>query len=182
MHYARQSAFFLLALLCVCSCSKQVGNREIREAYTYYAEAPATLAKQLSSSVTDASISEELTNEAGTYTRLTRMDRTSGDLSINHAFKNYQPAKKNEVTLNGTMVVTKNGDVFQMNGNLAFSGACPVSAITLKAVSFRQKTADDDGPAEMLPLGGEVAVDKRIFTTKDFFLNVLGEPDASPSR
>ena len=159
-----------LAFTSLVSCAKPVSDAELKQAYLFYVEAPATLSKLLSSSNTDSLIAETLTNDSGNYIRSTEINQADKRAKITTTFKDYHPKGTESVTINGEVVLTSLGNRFFLNGELLYKGIKPAK-LTFKNIQLEQR--NDGGESSFMPVDGAALADSREITGKELFADIL---------
>ncbi len=160
-----------LSLLALASCAKDVGDRELAQAYSFYLNAPTTLTKVLATSNTENFVAESLSNPDGSYTRKTEINQADKTSKITATFRDYHPASAKTVSIDGEVVMTSLGAVFSLNGSLTYKGMLP-KTLTFKNASLRQGKSDD-GQVSFSPVKGTVVADRRVLTVDEFFTEIL---------
>jgi len=157
-------------LTLLASCAKPVSDAELKQAYLFYIEAPATLTKLLSSSNTDSLIAESLSDDSGTYIRSTEINQADKRAKITTTFKDFHPKGTESVTINGEVILTNLGNKFFLNGELRYEGIKPAKLV-FKNIQLEQK--NEAGESMFVPIDGIALADSREITGKVLFTDIL---------
>lgn len=164
------AALLAFAFTALASCAKPVSDAELKQAYLFYIEAPATLTKLVSSSNTESLIAETLSNDGGNYIRSTEINQADKRAKITTTFKDYHPKGTEAVTINGEVILTNLGNKFFLNGELVYKGIKPAKLI-FKNIQLEQK--NDASGSSFIPVDGLALADSREITGKELFADIL---------
>lgn len=159
-----------VSLTLLVSCAKPVSDAELKQAYLFYIEAPATLTKLLSSSNTDSLVAESLSSDSGDYVRSTEINQADKRAKITTTFKDYHPKGTESVTINGEVILTSLGNRFFLNGVLAYKGIKPAKLV-FKNIQLEQ--INDASGSSFIPVDGVALADSREIQCKVLFTDIL---------
>ncbi len=160
----------VLTLTLVVSCAKPVSDAELKQAYLFYIEAPATLSKLVSSSNTDSLVAESLSNDSGNYIRSTEINQADKRAKITTTFKDFHPKGTESVTINGEVILTNLGNRFFLNGELSYKGIKPAKLV-FKNIQLEQQ--NDANGTTFIPIDGLAQADSREIPGKILFTDIL---------
>lgn len=171
MKYMPTLAIVTFFCATIVSCAKPATDAEIAQAYNFYLESPQTVSKVLSSATTDKLLDETVANADESYIRKTEINHADSTSKITITFKDFKPRSGSSIVMNGEIILSSLGNVFAINGELAYENFKPALLVFRNPTLVQQ--IDDNGDPRFTVKDGTILADKREIGVDEFFNKIM---------